>query len=126
LVNGDRTLVDFDQAFLEINGRKPTVLETKRHLAFDRLAKTTDLDPATLLLIVEASHKPTHKSSFQITARPRDLCVFAITLLIFILAAITTSGLPPPPFVVLVAMFVCGQCSTLMYLWLPPIFSGWK
>ena len=95
--------------------------------AFGRLAKTTDLDPATLLLIVETSRKPTHKSSFQITVQPRDLCVFAVALLIFILAATTTSELPPPPpppFVVLVGMFVLGLCSTLMYLWLPPIFSG--
>ena len=113
--------MDFEQAFVEINGRKPTIQETKRHMAFDRLAKTTDLDPATLLLIVEPSRIPERKPPFQFEVRRRDLCVFTAALLVFVLVAISATGLPPPPFVVLIAMFVLGSCAALMYLWLSPI-----
>jgi hypothetical protein len=37
----------------EFNGRPPTPEETRKHLAFDRLAKSSSLDPATLLLIFD-------------------------------------------------------------------------
>jgi hypothetical protein len=49
-----RVASSFESDFQEFNGRSPTAEETKRHLAFDRLAKTTSLDPATVLLIVDA------------------------------------------------------------------------
>jgi hypothetical protein len=118
--------VDFEQAFIEINGRKPTIQETKRHLSFDRLAKTTDLDPATLLLIVEASRISARKQPFPIEVRLRDLYVFTVALLVFVLAAISATGLPPPPFVVLIAMLIFGLCAALLYLWLSPIFTRRK
>jgi hypothetical protein len=49
-----RVASSFESDFQEFNGRSPTAEETKRHLAFDRLAKTSNLDPATVLLIVDA------------------------------------------------------------------------
>jgi hypothetical protein len=49
-----RVASSFESDFQEFNGRSPTAEETKRHLAFDRLAKTSSLDPATVLLIVDA------------------------------------------------------------------------
>jgi hypothetical protein len=49
-----RTVSSFENDFREFNGRAPTSEETKKHLAFDRLAKSSTLDPATLLLIVDA------------------------------------------------------------------------
>lgn len=49
-----RVASSFESDFQEFNGRSPTAEEMKRHLAFDRLAKTTSLDPATVLLIVDA------------------------------------------------------------------------
>jgi hypothetical protein len=118
--------VDFEQAFVEINGRKPTIQETKRHLAFDRLAKMTDLDPATLLLIVEPLRRSERKPPFQIEIRWRDLCVSAVTLLVFVLGATSATGLPPPPFFVLIAVFVLGLCASLLYLWISPIFPRRK
>lgn len=118
--------MDFEQAFVEINGHKPTVQETKRHLAFDRLAKTTDLDPATLLLIVEASRVPENKPPLQITLGRRDIGVFTTALLVFVLAAISATGLPPPPFVVIIAAFVLGLCAALTYLWLPAVLTRRK
>ena len=42
----------FETDFREVNGRAPTSEETKRYLAFDRLAKTSSLDPLTLAMIV--------------------------------------------------------------------------
>jgi hypothetical protein len=42
----------FEAFFLAARGRAPTAEEAKRCLAFDRLAKTSELDPATLAFIV--------------------------------------------------------------------------
>jgi hypothetical protein len=55
----NRVASNFENDFREFNGRPPTAEETKRHLAFDRLAKTSTLDPATVLLIVDAARSGT-------------------------------------------------------------------
>jgi hypothetical protein len=47
----------FEADLFEFNGRAATAEETRRHLAFDRLAKSSSLDPATLLLIVDAGRR---------------------------------------------------------------------
>jgi hypothetical protein len=52
-----RAVSTFETDFREFNGRAPTPEETRQHLAFDRLAKSSSLDPATLLLIVDAGRR---------------------------------------------------------------------
>jgi len=66
-----RVASSFESDFQEFNGRSPTAEETKRHLAFDRLAKTSTLDPATVLLIVDAG---------RIGSIDKALAAFAETL----------------------------------------------
>jgi RsiW-degrading membrane proteinase PrsW (M82 family) len=66
------------------------------------------------------------RSASPIEVTRRDLCVFTVALLVFVLAAISATGLPPPPFFVLIATFVLGLCAALMYVWLPPIFTRRK
>ena len=58
--------------------------------------------------------------------RRRDLSVFTAALLIFVLATISATGLPPPPFVMLTAAFVLGLGAPLMYLWLSSILTRRK
>jgi hypothetical protein len=41
----------FENDFLEFNGRPPTAEETKKHVVFDRLAKTSRLDPLRRLRV---------------------------------------------------------------------------
>jgi len=47
--------VTFEEAFREINGRAPTVEETKRALAIRRVVKAADLDPVLLFFLADAS-----------------------------------------------------------------------
>ena len=75
---------------------------------------------------VEQTLRRSAKPPFQIEVRRRDLCVFTASLLVFVLAAISATGLPPPPFVVLIAMFVLGLCAALMYFWLSPVLTRRK
>jgi hypothetical protein len=42
----------FAREFQGITGRSPTAEETRRHLEYDRLAKSSTLDPMTLAMIV--------------------------------------------------------------------------
>ncbi len=45
----------FEEAFREINGRAPTVDETKRALAIRRVVKDADLDPIELFFLADAN-----------------------------------------------------------------------
>ena len=45
----------FEEAFREINGRAPTVDETKRALAIRRVVKAADLDPVLLFFLADAN-----------------------------------------------------------------------
>ncbi len=45
----------FTQAFVEVNGREPTVDENKRALALRRVVKDADLDPTLLFFIADAN-----------------------------------------------------------------------
>jgi hypothetical protein len=45
----------FAREFQGIAGRAPTAEETRRHLEYDRLAKSSTLDPMTLAMIVSGS-----------------------------------------------------------------------
>jgi len=47
--------VTFEEAFREINGRAPTVDETKRALAIRRVVKDADLDPVELFFLADAN-----------------------------------------------------------------------
>jgi len=47
--------VTFEEAFREINGRAPTVDETKRALAIRRVVKAADLDPILLFFLADAN-----------------------------------------------------------------------
>jgi hypothetical protein len=52
----------FEAFFLAARGRAPTAEEAKRCLAFDRLAKTSEMDPATLAFIVGDSGSSSDKA----------------------------------------------------------------
>ncbi len=45
----------FEEAFREINGRAPTVDETKRAFAIRRVVKAADLDPVLLFFLADAN-----------------------------------------------------------------------
>ncbi len=45
----------FEEAFREINGRAPTIDETKRALAIRRVVKDADLDPVLLFFLADAN-----------------------------------------------------------------------
>ena len=45
----------FEEAFREINGRAPTVDETKRALAIRRVVRDADLDPVDLFFLADAN-----------------------------------------------------------------------
>lgn len=47
--------MNFEEAFREINGRVPTVEETKRALAIRRVVKEADLDPVLLFFLADAN-----------------------------------------------------------------------
>lgn len=49
--------MNFDEAFLRINGRKPNDTETKEALALADVLKQADLDPMLLLVMVDAKAK---------------------------------------------------------------------
>ena len=67
-----RAASNFENDFREFNGRPPTAEETKRHLAFDRLAKTSSLDPATVLLIVDAERNGSTDKALTAIAQHLD------------------------------------------------------
>jgi hypothetical protein len=67
-----RVASNFENDFREFNGRPPTAEETKRHLAFDRLAKTSSLDPATVLLIVDAARSGTIDKTLEMICAQLD------------------------------------------------------
>jgi hypothetical protein len=84
------------------------------------------LEQTVTLAALQPALRRSAKPPFQIEVRRRDLCVFTAALLVFVLAAISATGLPPPPFVVLIAVFVLGLCGALMYLWISPILRRRK
>jgi hypothetical protein len=45
----------FEDAFREINGRSPTIEETKRALAIRRVVRDADLDPVLLFFLADAN-----------------------------------------------------------------------
>lgn len=45
----------FEEAFREINGRMPTIDETKRALAIRRVVRDADLDPVMLFFLADAN-----------------------------------------------------------------------
>ncbi|NNM93699.1 MAG: hypothetical protein HKL92_10190 [Candidatus Eremiobacteraeota bacterium] len=49
--------MNFEEAFLRINGRKPKDTETKDALALAEVLKRSDLDPMLLLLMADAKAK---------------------------------------------------------------------
>jgi len=82
--------------------RAPAPEEIKKHLAFDRLAKSSNLERATLLLIVDAQrpqNKPAPTIAGPIAGPARDVIVFTLALLTCIAVAVAYSSGPMPPFV---------------------------
>lgn len=86
----------------------------------------TRLEQTVTLAALQPALRRSTKPPFQIEVRRRDLCVFTAALLVFVLAAISATGLPSPPFLVLIAVFVLGLCGALMYLWISPILRHRK
>ena len=132
-----RSVSTFENDFREFNGRAPTPEETRKHLAFDRLAKSSSLDPATLLLIVDADGSdraelfarldriearqkatPEKSAGASLAAGPaRDILVFTLALLSCVAVAVL-AGTSAPPFVALVAAGALGCAASLAYIWL--------
>jgi hypothetical protein len=84
------------------------------------------LEQTVTLAALQPALRRSAKPPSPIGVTRRDLCVFTVALLVFVLAAISATGLPPPPYFVLIAVFVLGLCAALMYVWLPPIFTRRK
>jgi hypothetical protein len=84
------------------------------------------LEQTATLAALERVLRRSPKQPSTIEVRRRDIYVFTASLLVFVLAAISATGLPPPPFVVLSAMVIFGLCSALLYLWLSPIVTRRK
>lgn len=137
-----RGVSTFETDFLEFNGRPPTLEETKKHLAFDRLAKSSSLDPATLLLIVDAGRRSDNderagqfarleallRRNAKTTVEPvtggptRDLIVAAITVCLCVIVAVV-AGAAAVPAVSLISAFALGMAASLAYMYLAPIIS---
>jgi len=151
-VNGTvaRGVSTFEDDFREFNGRSPTAEEIRRHLAFDRLAKSSSLDPLTMLLIVDAGRSDRDEMAAQfarieqriddLARRPaviagrressefgsalRDFFVFAggVAVCELIFAAVGFGRLAPPLFD-RVGMFVLGLSAAgvvLLWQWMVP------
>jgi hypothetical protein len=84
------------------------------------------LEQTATLAALEPALRRSPKQPSSIEVRRRDLYVFTAVLVVFVLAAISATGLPPPPFVVLIATFVLGLGGALLYLWLSPIVTRRK
>jgi hypothetical protein len=126
----------------EFNGRAPTPEETRKHLAFDRLAKSSSLDPATLLLIVDAGRRSGDDDRAGQVARieallrrnaktagepgmpgpTRDLIVSAITVCLCVVVDVL-AGAAAVPAVGLISAFVLGVAVALAFMYLPLIVS---
>jgi hypothetical protein len=137
-----RGVSTFETDFREFNGRPPTPEETRKHLAFDRLAKSSSLDPATLLLIVDAGRRSNDDDRAGQLARieallrrnaktavepvmggpTRDLIVSAITVCLCVVVAVV-AGAAAVPAVALISAFALGVAPSLAYMYLAPIVS---
>jgi len=137
-----RGVSTFETDFLEFNGRPPTPEETRKHLAFGRLAKSSSLDPAKLLLIVDAGHRGDDDDPAGQLARieallrrntnmavgpnmgspTRDLIVSAITVCLCVVVAVV-AGAAAVPAVTLISAFALGVAASLAYMYLAPIVS---
>jgi hypothetical protein len=111
--NGEQALMEFEEVFLEINGRRPTVRETQRHLAFDRLAKTTDLDPATLLLIVDPPQQTPQYRVSLVELRGAILGAVIVAVLFCVATNIDTH----PSVLLFVASNIAVACAIFLLLW---------
>lgn len=135
-----RGVSTFEDDFREFNGRAPTAEEVRRHLAFDRLAKSSSLDPLTMLLVVDAGRGDRDEISAQLgrlealvrrsgkptAAEPevgivlRDLIVAAITICAMIIVALLM-GAGAGSFVTIFAAFLLGLGGTVAYVSLAPL-----
>lgn len=117
----------FEEDFREFNGRSPTPDETRKHLAFDRLAKTSSLDPATLLLIVDAGRRNDERmrrASAPVISSPlRDIIAFTLAVLVCIAIGVVAGGMRPQPFLVLLGAFALGLVAALAYIWAVPLMA---
>jgi hypothetical protein len=143
----------FENDFREFNGRAPTPDEVRKHLAFDRLAKTSSLDPATLLLIVDAAKKaepavPDAAIAARLDrieaklqslgrARPamtqdsimipgwRAVMPVLLTILACAAAWFLLYSYPRPEFGILLAVWGFGALCMLTYILISPTVSEW-
>jgi anti-sigma-K factor RskA len=94
------------------------------------LAKTpflTDIRAQLERIETRMAAPPTKTSSpiMIVSPRMRDLLLFTSTILLCVAFA-AAFGAAAAPFVVVIAAFAVGLCTTIAYCWLAPMFSSEK